>query len=317
MVTTANLLNYWKCWEDAANTTVEDFHGSNNATASTNTSNLAAAGIPTNLDGSFNYNGTNEHIDLNLTQNTSDNFAYNFWIKTTESTSSFIAGVFDGTRQIFLGRINQSVQGKVDFDIFDGTNNAKVSFTNQTWRDGNAHMLTFVKTGNTQADMKIYLDAVSVESSEISGTLNNTTLTRDIFFGARNNQGSDDFNMAGNISDISRWSSVTEQDITDLYDSGDGNPFPFVNDIIISPSAFTLSTSEQAPSLFIDISQSAVFALTAGLPTPMFDAPMPFNRGTVGTQDIATRFPITEGLIARTTKQTVNPNLEAQEKGAF
>lgn len=38
---------------------------------------------------------------------------------------------------------------------------------------------------------------------------------------------------------------------------------------------------------------------------------------TVGTQEIATRYPVEEGLIARTTKQTGNPNLVAQEEGAF
>jgi|TARA_Y100000034_G_C6685239_1_gene301404 hypothetical protein len=42
--------------------------------------------------------------------------------------------------------------------------------------------------------------------------------------------------------------------------------------------------------------------------------------GTVGTQDIATRYPVAEGLIADTTAQTGEykyPNLEAEEETSF
>lgn len=36
--------------------------------------------------------------------------------------------------------------------------------------------------------------------------------------------------------------------------------------------------------------------------------------GTVGTKEVATRYPVEEGLIAGTTKQTTNPNLIAEEE---
>ena len=39
--------------------------------------------------------------------------------------------------------------------------------------------------------------------------------------------------------------------------------------------------------------------------------------GSIGTKIVATDYPNEEGLVAGTTKQTGNPNLEAQEKGAF
>ena len=57
MVTTDNLVSYYKCDENAANTDVVDSHGSNDLTASTNTSNLSAPGIINtafDLDGSGN-----------------------------------------------------------------------------------------------------------------------------------------------------------------------------------------------------------------------------------------------------------------------
>lgn len=38
---------------------------------------------------------------------------------------------------------------------------------------------------------------------------------------------------------------------------------------------------------------------------------------TVGTTFISDRYPVEEGLEAATTKQTGNPNLEAEEEGSF
>lgn len=38
---------------------------------------------------------------------------------------------------------------------------------------------------------------------------------------------------------------------------------------------------------------------------------------TIGQTFIATDYPNEEGLEAATTKQTTNPNLEAEEEGAF
>ena len=42
----------------------------------------------------------------------------------------------------------------------------------------------------------------------------------------------------------------------------------------------------------------------------MTDGTIIVGTGTVGTQNIATDYPNEEGLIAGTTKQTGNPNLE-------
>lgn len=39
--------------------------------------------------------------------------------------------------------------------------------------------------------------------------------------------------------------------------------------------------------------------------------------GSVGTRFVAERYPVEEGLIAGTTKQTGNPNLVPIEEGAF
>ena len=36
------------------------------------------------------------------------------------------------------------------------------------------------------------------------------------------------------------------------------------------------------------------------------------NKGTVGTKEISKRYPVEEGLIAKTTKQTKTPYLEEQ-----
>lgn len=38
---------------------------------------------------------------------------------------------------------------------------------------------------------------------------------------------------------------------------------------------------------------------------------------TIGTTFLSNEYPNEEGLIAATTKQTTNPNLEAEEEGSF
>jgi len=44
----------------------------------------------------------------------------------------------------------------------------------------------------------------------------------------------------------------------------------------------------------------------------MVEGTIVVGSGTIGTKEIATDYPIEEGLIAGTTKQTGNPNLEEQ-----
>ena len=94
-----------------------------------------------------------------------------------------------------------------------------------------------------------------------------------------------------------------------------------VSDVTVSPSAFTLSTSSQAPAFFINISQAAVFALTTTAQSPTVDFPGPNpNMGTIGSKEIMTRYPVAQGLIANTTSQTGQyrrPNLVAQEETSF
>ena len=44
----------------------------------------------------------------------------------------------------------------------------------------------------------------------------------------------------------------------------------------------------------------------------MVEGTIVVGSGTIGTKEITTDYPIEEGLIAGTTKQTGNPNLEEQ-----
>lgn len=115
------------------------------------------------------------------------------------------------------------------------------------------------------------------------------------------------------------------------------------SDVTVNPSTLTLSTSQKSPSYFTDI-MAGTLALTSSAldPTttifnpvvvypssmgmtfsildPVLNYARQIGRGTIGTQDISNRYPVTEGLTAETTRQTGqyrHPNLEPTERGTW
>ena len=81
MALTTNLSGYYKCEDDAANTTVADAQASADLTASTNTSNMSTAGFI--VDG-FNLHDGDYYISL-TDSDFADKSSISLWVKTPAS----------------------------------------------------------------------------------------------------------------------------------------------------------------------------------------------------------------------------------------
>ncbi len=122
--------------------------------------------------------------------------------------------------------------------------------------------------------------------------------------------------------------------------------YPFDSDVTVNPSTLTTSTTQTAPAYFLDIMSGPVAATTSILtPTliipltitpdtlaaiatiqdvslmmPVVNGTIVVGSGTIGSQYIATRYPVEDGLTAGTTTQQGTykyPNLEATEEGTW
>ena len=104
------------------------------------------------------------------------------------------------------------------------------------YKDDNWHHFVAVMPGDN--DCRLYVDGVLVDSRNIAGN-SNIDLDGNIFVGARDNSGTDGF--VGLIDDIIHWDDyaliedISEQEVTDLYNTNYGNfahQFDFTIEIV-------------------------------------------------------------------------------------
>lgn len=303
MALTDNLHSYYKCDDNAANTTVADAHGSNTGTSSTNTSNMSTTG---KINESFDF--TTDDIDIGDFTHTGG-LTWSCWINpdTQSGNDDILSKYAGGTNGALL---YTSDTDRIIFSYFVGSTNYQAIYTYPSALE-DAGWIHVVAT-HDGTNGKLYVNGTLRDTVASSGTIN--TSTHNVLMGKRYNNTN---YWDGQIDEVGIWGAAldnTEQG--ELYNSGSGLAYPFVDDVTILPSTLTLSTTATEPTLITTIPAGAL-ALTLSLQTPSLQIPEDQNRGTVGTQDIATRYPVVEGLVAGTTKQTGNPNLVPTEKGAF
>ncbi len=143
-------------------------------------------------DGSrkaLSFDGVNDYIDSKFrVTDLSSRKTINFWLKTTTTATRHIFSSYDGNDYlyVFLHRF----PGTINYGLFDGSNEVEVYATNATYQDGNWHMITITQDGSSDTDMSIYLDGVlQILTSHESGTLSSDSVDKNIFIGARNNNG--------------------------------------------------------------------------------------------------------------------------------
>lgn len=219
------LVSYWKCYENAANTTVVDAHGSNTGTASTNTTNLSAAGI---IDLSFDFvPGNSERVAFSNEPAISvdNDYTINAWINPDQISNQTIlsqGGANDRFNWIF--RNNELVirSFKTGNDLQAGGD----------WVHGTGswHMVTMVHHSNNTAE--IYVDNVELTGRTETGA-SSTTTTLSI---GSNPQANDNF-FDGEICEVAIFSSALNNSSRgELLNSGAGLAYPFT----IEPEAAPL-----------------------------------------------------------------------------
>jgi hypothetical protein len=202
--------------------TAYDLSGNRNHGTLTNMANPPTASSGWTGKG-LSFDGVNDYVDSGYSGlNLNSNFTINYWMKTTDSnvvaTGIYPVGVYDGTGYIYAGR-NNKILNQSQFLFHDGVTSIGVQYTNSKWRDGNWHLLTFLKSGNTQADLKIYIDGVEITTSIFaSGTLGSHALTKNFFIGADNANGTPKYFINALIDDVRIYNrALTAEEVMALY----------------------------------------------------------------------------------------------------
>ena len=211
MVTTTNLVGYWKMDESSGD--MIDAHGSDDGTVSGATQN--STGI---INTGYSFDGTNDDVALALNDRTT-NFTYNFWAYKTTAWSAtadknnFLEHTGTGTTGILIGY--SSVSGKPQAVVHDGSS---WHFIGSTTVSANAwHMYTLTYDGTT---VKYYIDGVNVGTSTQSVLTSLTSFKNLAHYGGSY--------CACNIDEMGIWSrAITSTEVGDLYNSGSGLAYPF------------------------------------------------------------------------------------------
>lgn len=289
-----NLVSYYPCYDDEANTTVVDVHGSNTGVASENTSGLhSASGI---IDSTFDYDGTGDFFQVTDSVSLSvTNVTLSFWFKSSAHDDfAVLIAKGDGTQGVDYG-VRYDNANHLTAMITTGAG-SRIATTSVTYNDTDWHFAVLTFDGDT---LLLYVDnsVVATNTDPSAESIRDTALP---ITSGRDATSGDSRAFTGLFCEAGIFSVAKDSSFVDeMWNSGTGLTYPFLPDVTISPSTFTLSTSEQSPSLFIDINQSSVFGLTAVLPTPTIIVPNPPlpnpNKGTVSTKEIS-KLTIPEGI---------------------
>jgi len=295
MALTDNLLAYYKCDENAANTTVSDAHGSETGTASTNTSNIYAAGGK--INSAFDLDGSSERIDLTNLLSGVSAMSYSCWVNT-DTTGSYRRVISkDDSAASYNTTLRKTSSEKMQMLLSTTTNGSITGST--TLSIGTWYHILFTYDGT---NMNLYING-SIDATAVPHTGNLKTASDIITLGTYRGGGGEYWN--GLIDEVGIWDrGLTSSEATELYNSGNGLAYPFTSDVTIEPSTVHFSTSAGVPDYFIDVTQGPIHFITS-IPTPTIIGPVPptFNSGTVviGTSTVTGRFidkvyPIEEGL---------------------
>lgn len=209
MVNTDNLISYWTMDEGSGN--AADSHGAftltNTGVAMNQTGHIGTSGAWTN-------DSSDKMKNANITCN-GNALAVNMWVYLN-SWSNFdgLFSINDGTDDL-----NVFYNSGLYFNSWNGSAEKQTTprITSSDYL-GKWTMVTAVKDGS---NMKLYLDGDEVATvTTQSNTMGTTAIT--IGNHVSLNRAPD-----GSIDEVSYWSGLSVQDITDLYNAGAGLAYPF------------------------------------------------------------------------------------------
>ncbi len=210
-----NLVSYWPCYDDAANTAVEDVHASSNLTASTNTSNInTTAGL---IVDAFDLNGTSEEAKGSVTglPTGSSSRSICAWIFPTVASGIRYAIGYGGNGTHLLFQIQYADGGgdKFSLKLFIDDVVSADNFPINNW-----YFVTGTYDGTTA---KLYING----SLEGSGVVSLNTSSSDFFIGESIFGG---HNFQGKICESMLFDTdISLSDHQDLYNLGAGLAYPF------------------------------------------------------------------------------------------
>lgn len=243
MVTTTDLLAYWPCYDNAANTTVEDVHASNDGTASANTSTIHST--DGKIDDCFDLEGS-----------TPDYFEYPDIDNTTYSVGAWIKMESGGAVQTIMAKADGNAVGTISwlFRLNSDNKLALYHFPSITSAISSAALSTdtwyFVGAtvnGSTGA-AKLYING----SPDGTGTLSAYKVSNYTGTVGVQNENDEAQPFDGLVCEAFIFGrELSAQDFTDLWNSGDGLAYPFTEGpaVIEETDTTTLSDSLVSKSL--------------------------------------------------------------------
>ena len=226
MPTINSPVSQWKLNDDAADTDVVDTMGSNDGTASANTSTLTTTG---KINEAFDFNGVDEYIqipdDSFFDFSVNDDFSFTCWVKIpatqldTTSEENVIVEKWAGSGSYpFAFRLSNQTSvssGRVVIARYDGSLFKAVQ-SSSTLNDDEWHFISFIKSGTS---IEIFIDAVSEDSDiDVTGDVINNS---DLYFARRG--GVTENWYKGGLDDIRLYDfALNIREIEAIYNSEEG-----------------------------------------------------------------------------------------------
>lgn len=212
MALTDNLLFYYACEENAANTVVTDAVASFDATAAANTNTMSTTG---KISNGFNFNGSSDDIttDSNLGISGAGARSVSFWhnISSTSNAGFFASGAFT-TNNLF----DIIVFSNAYFINAYGANDWATGVTPTT---GSYQHVVVTYDGT---NLELYVNGSSA-AGPVSRTLNTTNTTGKL--GKRTNNSN---LLSGDLDEVGVWTrELTSAEVSELYNGGSGLGYPF------------------------------------------------------------------------------------------
>tara|TARA_R100001244_G_C5146270_1_gene128840 strand:- start:80 stop:1045 length:966 start_codon:yes stop_codon:yes gene_type:complete len=312
MVDDTSLKLAYNCEDDAASTTVTDSHASNNGTAQANTSTISTTG---KHNKGFDINETTR-IDSYTQADSAFSISLWFFWDGSGNPRGFVGNEDSGTTTGGFWVLSRSTDAKLHLQSYDGS----TEHISATWTDsttvGDSAWHHFVLTFDGSQTWAMWIDGTKMNLADSTGVY--SAPSQVVSFGG--SAAYSDF--PGKMDEILWYDRVlSDQDIADLYNDGDGTFFPFRTDITVTPSALTITTSQPNDDLIIlaapvTLSNDVSIAIPIVVRKSVPDSEV--GTGTKGTRFVQTSWPFTQGNTARTTSQQGRTmNLIAEQGGTI
>jgi hypothetical protein len=228
---TTDLVSYWKL--DETSGSAIDSVGSN---AGSN-SNVTYAAAKINNGGVFNGSNAALNCSTSSTLNPSGSFSFNLWFNSNDVTDNNAMFTRDNGGAVGTDRSYGMYTSGSNLigELFSSGNvyiiTGGTTLLNNTW-----YMATFVQRSGA-AEFEIYLNGVS-DATAVASNATTFTSTHATQIGRKVQAGNPKW-WNGELDEVGFWNkALSGAEITELYNSGAGNQYPFSGGVSINSNFF-------------------------------------------------------------------------------